>query len=63
MNWGMGRSSKEGPCQEEAGWPLGKMVVVVVVVVVEFSGYPVDPCNSQEVAKDLYPTLISALHA
>ena len=30
----MRRSSKEGPCQEETGWPLGKMVVVVVVVVV-----------------------------
>ena len=33
-DWGMWRSSKEDPCQEEAGWPLGKMVVVVVVVVV-----------------------------
>ena len=30
----MWRSSKEDPCQEEAGWPLGKMIVVVVVVVV-----------------------------
>ena len=30
----MRRSSKEGPCQEETGWPLGKMIVVVVVVVV-----------------------------
>ena len=29
----MRRSSKEGPCQEETGWPLGKMVVVVVPVV------------------------------
>ena len=29
----MRRSSKEGPCQEEAGWPLGKMIVVGVVVV------------------------------
>ena len=34
MNWGMRRPSIEGPCQEETGWPLGKMVVVVVVVVV-----------------------------
>ena len=31
MNWGMRRPSIEGPCQEETGWPLGKMVVVVVV--------------------------------
>ena len=30
----MRHSSKEGPCQEETGWPLGKMIVVVVVVVV-----------------------------
>ena len=30
-DWGMWRSSKEDPCQEEAGWPLGKMIVVVVV--------------------------------
>ena len=30
----MRRSSIEGPCQEETGWPLGKMVVVVVVVLV-----------------------------
>ena len=29
----MRRSSKEGPCQEETGWPLGKMIVVGVVVV------------------------------
>ena len=35
-DWGMWRSSKEDPCQEEAGWPLGKMIVVVVVVVVVF---------------------------
>ena len=35
-DWGMRRSSKEDPCQEEAGWPLGKMIVVVVVVVVGF---------------------------
>ena len=28
----MRRSSKEGPCQEETGWPLGKMIVVVVVL-------------------------------
>ena len=33
-DWGMWRSSKEDPCQEKAGWPLGKMIVVVVVVVV-----------------------------
>ena len=32
-DWGMWRSSKEDPCQEEAGWPLGKMIVVVVVAV------------------------------
>ena len=25
----MRRSSREGPCQAETGWPLGKMVVVV----------------------------------
>ena len=30
--WGMRRSSREGPCQEETGWPLGKMVVVLVAV-------------------------------
>ena len=35
----MRRSSKEGPCQEETGWPLGKMIVVVVVVVVVESYY------------------------
>ena len=29
----MRRSSKEGPCQEETGWPLGKVIVVVVAVV------------------------------
>ena len=30
----MRRSSREGPCQEETGWPLVKMVVDVVDVVV-----------------------------
>ena len=28
--------TERSPCREEAGWPLGKMIVVVVVVVVSY---------------------------
>ena len=42
-DWGMRRSSKEGPCQEETGWPLGKMIVVVVVVVTRRRGVLLGP--------------------
>ena len=29
--WGKNPSPRGAPCREEAGWPVGKMVVVVVV--------------------------------
>ena len=43
-DWGMRPSSVEDPCQEEAGWPLGKMIVVVVVVVAAAVGCSISGC-------------------
>ena len=37
--WGMSRSPREAPCREETGWPVGMMIVVVVVAVVCFSSW------------------------
>ena len=39
QEWGMKPSPRGAPCREEAGWPMGKMVVVVVVVVVAVESY------------------------